>query len=207
MRRPTSTMSARSEDSVRHAVRALYALGAVLIAAGGRAEVDTCARPSTSDTARSGTTNVPHTGSRTICTLRRRHRLRLPVRPARSALRSMPSTIARTLAPTMRTARGAGQTGASRIRALASPGAGVRRAQAVERALGGLPFRAVRRDRDDLLPGLRRAVEILLAERPHDADVQQRLGMLGIELQRAGRTARAPCPAGSCSSSRRRGRC
>ena len=86
------------------------------------------------------------------------------------------------------------------FRAAPGPSAGrrrVRRLQAVERALRGLPFRAVGRELDHLLPGLGRAVEILLAERLHDADVQQRLRVLGIELERAVELLRAPCPAGS----------
>src|SRR4029450_8506830 len=51
----------------------------------------------------------------------------------------------------------------------------MRRLQTVECPLRGLPFRAVGRERDHLLPRFRGAIEILLAERADDADVQQRL--------------------------------
>ena len=57
------------------------------------------------------------------------------------------------------------------------------------------------------LPRLRRALEILLAERADDADVQQRLGVARIDRQRALELLRARDPAGSCSSRRCRGRC
>ena len=50
--------------------------------------------------------------------------------------------------------------------------------------LAACPSGTVGRDLHHLLPRLRRAVEILLAERLHDADVQQRLRVLRIELQR-----------------------
>ena len=83
----------------------------------------------------------------------------------------------------------------------------MRRLQAVERALGRLPFGAVGRELDHLLPGLRRAVEILLAERLHDADVQQRLGVLRIELQRLVELLERLVRLVRCSSSRRRDRC
>ena len=51
---------------------------------------------------------------------------------------------------------------------------------AFERALGGLPFGAVRRQRHDLLPFRSGGLEIPLAEREDDAFVEQRLRMLGI---------------------------
>ena len=56
--------------------------------------------------------------------------------------------------------------------------------EAVER-LPGLPaFQALRRDLDEPLPDLGGALEILLAECAHDAQVQQRLRVLRIDLQR-----------------------
>jgi hypothetical protein len=60
----------------------------------------------------------------------------------------------------------------------------VSRLQAVERALGRLTFGTVGREGDDLLPGLRGALEILLAECPDDTEVQQRLRVLRIDFQR-----------------------
>ena len=80
---------------------------------------------------------------------------------------------------------------------------GMRRLQAVERPLRRLSFRAVGRDLQHLLPRLCRAVEILLAERLDDADVEQRLRVLRIELAANDRTAPAPCRADSCSSTPR----
>ena len=56
--------------------------------------------------------------------------------------------------------------------------------QALERALGGLPFGAFGRNLDHLLPRLLGTVQILLAEGAHDADVQQRLRVLRVDLQR-----------------------
>ena len=56
--------------------------------------------------------------------------------------------------------------------------------QAFERFLRGLSFGTVRCERHDLLPRCRGAVEILLAERLDDAQVEQRLGVLGIDRQR-----------------------
>src|SRR6266850_6196321 len=78
----------------------------------------------------------------------------------------------------------------SRPRRLSLPGAGgagtatcagVRRLQTVEGAFGGLTFRTLRRELDHLLPRVRRALQILLAERFHDAEIQQRLRVLRID--------------------------
>src|SRR5436190_5437916 len=60
----------------------------------------------------------------------------------------------------------------------------MRRLQAVERPLGGLRLGRRRREIDDLLPRLGGALQILLAERPHDADVEQRLDVFRIERER-----------------------
>ena len=57
-------------------------------------------------------------------------------------------------------------------------------AKAGERLPGSLAFRRIRRKIDDALPRLRRPIEILLAERADDPDVQQRLGVIRIELER-----------------------
>ena len=59
---------------------------------------------------------------------------------------------------------------------------------------------------DDLLPRLRGAGEIPLAERADDAHVEQRLDVLGIDAPATARTARARDRAGSCSSTPRRDR-
>ena len=57
--------------------------------------------------------------------------------------------------------------------------------QAVERLPGALSLGRVRRVIDDTLPGLRGAVEIVLAERPHDAEIEQGLGVARIDGERA----------------------
>ena len=62
--------------------------------------------------------------------------------------------------------------------------AGMSGLQALERTLGRLSFGTVGCDLRDLLPRLGRALEIPLAVRLDDAEVQQRLGVLRIELQR-----------------------
>ena len=56
--------------------------------------------------------------------------------------------------------------------------------QPVETLLRAAAFLARRRDRNDALPRLGRAREILLAERADDALVEQRLEMRRIELER-----------------------
>src|SRR5262249_33258362 len=56
--------------------------------------------------------------------------------------------------------------------------------QAVERSLRRLRLGAVGGELNDLLPGFLGAGEILFAERFYDPDVQQRLGVLRINLQR-----------------------
>src|SRR5688572_26946701 len=69
---------------------------------------------------------------------------------------------------------------ASRGRALLRVGG----RHALEGAPRGLPFGALGRERDDLLPRFRRPGEILLAERHHDALVEQRLRVRRVDLQR-----------------------
>src|SRR5438094_4759762 len=54
----------------------------------------------------------------------------------------------------------------------------------IERLARGPGFLRIRRDRDDLVPHLDRAVEILLAHGAYDADVEQRLDVLRVDLQR-----------------------
>ena len=172
-RRPTSTMSARSCDSV--------VMPSGLGGSGRRrtspvlsrqsAEQKNSARePHDSATARSGTTNVPQTGSRTICTpccgnaaaARVPSRRRSGRERRRPQARSAPDRSeqdrqedeAKHQAPGLR-------------RAAAS---GMRGLKAVEGPLGGLTLGAVGREMDDLLPRLLAPVEILLAERPDDAE-------------------------------------
>ena len=60
----------------------------------------------------------------------------------------------------------------------------MRSPDAFEPLLRARRFLAVRRDLDDALPRLRGAFEILLAPGADDADVQQRLRVLGIDRQR-----------------------
>src|SRR5262249_44416304 len=62
--------------------------------------------------------------------------------------------------------------------------AGVRRAQAVERTLGGVGFGRARRDLDQLIPRFFSGGEILLAESSNDTKVQQSLRVLRVNLQR-----------------------
>src|SRR5262245_32292478 len=59
------------------------------------------------------------------------------------------------------------------------------RLQTVERALRGLRFGTVWRDLEHLPPRLGCALQVLLAEGLDDADVEERLGVLRIELERA----------------------
>ena len=60
----------------------------------------------------------------------------------------------------------------------------MRRREAVERLLGLPAFRTLRRHLDEPPPDFGRALQILLAERADDAEVQQRLGVRRIDLQR-----------------------
>src|SRR5262249_41187198 len=62
-------------------------------------------------------------------------------------------------------------------RGLRIPCCRMRRTEAVERTLGALGLRASRRHVHDLLPHPGRAFEILLAEREHDALIEERLGV------------------------------
>src|SRR5438445_3413575 len=59
------------------------------------------------------------------------------------------------------------------------------RTQTVERTLGGMPFMTVGRDRYHLLPRLLGAFQIVLAESLHNAEIQNRLDVLRVELQRS----------------------
>src|SRR5206468_7644784 len=61
---------------------------------------------------------------------------------------------------------------------------GVGRLQAVERASRRLRFRRTRRDPDHILPRFRRPLQILLAERLDDAEVEQRFRVLRVKFQR-----------------------
>ena len=87
------------------------------------------------------------------------------------------------------------------------PAFGVGRRDAFERAARRLPLGAVGRQLDDLLPLRRRGLQILLAEREHDALVQQRLRVLRIDLQRLLELRERLVGLVACSSSSRRGRC
>ena len=49
----------------------------------------------------------------------------------------------------------------------------------------GLPLGAVGRQLDDLLPLGRRRLQVLFAEREHDALVEQRLGVLRVDRERS----------------------
>src|SRR5262245_20902978 len=60
----------------------------------------------------------------------------------------------------------------------------MRRLQTVQRALRGLRFGTVWRDLEHLLPRLGRALQVLFAKGLDDADVEERLGVLRIELER-----------------------
>src|SRR5580700_10952350 len=104
----------------------------------------------------------------------------------RSTLRQCRRPSARSRAPASRSgpASGGGATSRTRLLCRAAADATMRGLHAIERTLGGLPFGAVRRQLDHLLPGLDRAVQILLAEGSDDADVQQGLDVIGIELER-----------------------
>src|SRR5262245_9465338 len=75
----------------------------------------------------------------------------------------LPSKRARPRAPQERRAGTGARYGASAtwLRGRAAH-AGMRGLERIERALRGLPFRAVGREREDLLPGFGRALDILL---------------------------------------------
>ena len=83
----------------------------------------------------------------------------------------------------------------------------VRRLQAVERALGGLPFGAVGRELGS--PAARPSAAPSRSCLPNALTMPTFSSVLRASdrASASGRTARAPCPAGSCSSSRRRDRC
>ena len=78
----------------------------------------------------------------------------------------------------------------------------VRRRSAVEPALGARRLGLSGATSSTFCHAFVGAVEILLAERAHDADVQQRLRRASDRWRATGRTARARGPAGSCSSRR-----
>ena len=202
MRRPTSTMSARSDASVRHAVRAR-----IVVAAVRRSRRTAAARPSAIVTRALG--QHERAADRIAHHLHAARRHLAAAAPA--AARSRPSTIPSTSRQNARATMTTRTMNSSEPQQHQAPGflaaAGVRRLQAVERALRRLPFGAVRRDRHHLLPRRVGAVEILLAERLHDADVQQRLGVLRIELERLVELRERLVRLVRCSSSRRRDRC
>ena len=180
-----------------HAVR-----GPILVAAGGRAEVDTRSRPSTSVSARSGSDErAAHRIAHHLHAARRHLALPRGGRPLTPS--TMPSTSRQNARATkmIRTMKST-SAAASRTGLLCADAGGCAERQAVERALRRLAFRAV--GRDLRRPAARPASapsRSCLPNALHDADVQQRLGVLGIELQRVIELRRAPCPAGSCSSS------
>src|SRR5687768_13391104 len=66
----------------------------------------------------------------------------------------------------------------------AATGRGMRRADPLEPLPGARRLLAVGCDFDDTLPRPRRPLEVLLAPRANDADVQQRLRMLRIDGER-----------------------
>ena len=59
----------------------------------------------------------------------------------------------------------------------------MRRLHAVERTTGRLAFGALGRQLDHLLPLGGRRLQVLFTEGEHDAFVEQRLGMPGVQLQ------------------------
>jgi hypothetical protein len=61
----------------------------------------------------------------------------------------------------------------------------MRLAEALERLPRGAAFRRIGRNREDLLPGLRSALQVLLPEGADDAHVEQRLGVLRVHRQRS----------------------
>src|SRR6266851_7473475 len=176
MRRPTSTMSARSEDSLvmRYGTgthpgtrrsRRTRGCGRRRASPPGRGS-ETCRRRGRAPSA----LRDPAPGPSAVC----------PTRPP-----GWRRTPARTRGP-RRWRAGRTVAGASSRTRLARAGwrAGrVRRLHAVKRTFGGLSLGSVGRERDDLPPRLGGAVEVLLAECLHDADVQQRLGVLRIDLE------------------------
>src|SRR5205814_9286033 len=142
------------------------------------------------DTARSGTTNVPHTGSRAICTAcwsrddgrgASRWRPRAPWRPSMNAAYVLEMSRRRIVRIRLTTMKRSILRSRFRCRARSARHPGMGGLQAVERAFGRLRFGRARRELDDLLPRLGRALQILLAERSDDSDVEQRLHVLGIE--------------------------
>ena len=157
--------------------------------------------------ARSGTTKVPHTGSRTIVHAAARRTSGCGA--ARSAPAMTPSTsrqnarATKTMRMTSRTSaqhHAPGFCGAPAGRDARTAGC---RARAWPPALPGCPARA---RRPAATPAARRRDPACRTPctMPRFSSV---LACFGSSLQRVRRTARAPCRAGSCSSSRRRDRC
>src|SRR5688572_16708183 len=137
--------------------------------------------------ARSRTTKVPHTGSRSIATPA------TDVGPAVGGAPRIPSSTPSTIRQKAR-ATIAINTSSRTYRSITGDASlwgggrrssGMSRAQAVERALCRLPFGSLRRDLQHLLPGLFRAVEILLAEGAHEAEIQPGLGVFRVRLDRS----------------------
>src|SRR3954468_18827170 len=119
-------------------------------------------RPSAIDTAASGITNVPHTGSRAIRTPLGKRLGGAPRAPARMPSTRRQKARATKIASAMKRTRRS--TSAARLR---PRDAGMRSAQAVDGALGRLTLWTVGRELNDLTPRLHRTVEVLLAERFH----------------------------------------
>src|SRR6187551_3228510 len=127
-----------------------------------------------------GTTYVPHTGHCDILT----DAGGAARRPACDALLLAPRTTASTnlqkvLAMTTNKAIRSRKRATVLLRSAA-----LRALDVLEALLRRQAFRRRRREIDDLLPCLAGAREILLAECPDDADIQQRLDVLGIDRKR-----------------------
>src|SRR4051794_20546568 len=100
----------------------------------------------------------------------------------------MPSAMPWTSRQTARTTKATSSRTTNRrtmspSRAAAGAEVLVRGAHAVERLLCGARLLGVGRDPENLLPGRRRAVQVLLAERAHDALVEERLGVARVDGQ------------------------
>src|SRR6266545_6927343 len=130
--------------------------------------------PEPKDGAFAATTNVPQTGSRTNGTAGGGAGA-LPCRPW-----AMPR-IRRRIARATSQIRISFRT--QPVMGLFLADVGVGRLHAVQRLLRGARFLRAGRDDEDLLPGLRRPLEILLAEGADDADVEQRFRVGGIDRQ------------------------
>src|SRR4051794_35795382 len=144
--------------------------------------------------ARDCTTKVPQTGSRTMAAPGLGTRLPRPDRRVPVAPSTIPSKrrqidrstkSARTKNSRNRTSMTCRSVCARRCRLARAAESRMGGLHRVERTLGGLSFRTVRCELHDALPGLVGGAQILFGEREHDPLIQHRLGMLGIDLQRA----------------------